>query len=94
MRYLLGFLSLVALGLMLAVAVALGTSGLAGTGERAFRLDYPSLLLGLGLGVVIATLARLSWSEMPRRAALWLVANEKNFYRLGFAALCLGVLFY
>lgn len=101
MRSMLGFFSLLALGLMMAVVIALagsgmssGWSGLAARQPGGFRLDYPSLLLGLALGIVMATLARMSWAEMPRRVALWLLANERNFYRLGMAAVCVGVLLF
>ena len=101
MRPLFGFLSLIALGLMVAVGLTLaavgmdaGWRGLGAWGAEGVHLHYPSLLLGLALGVVMATLARLSWAEMPRRLALWLVANERNFYRLGMAAICLGVLLF
>ena len=101
----LGFFSLLALGLMVAVAIALvGTgvsSGWSGLEARealgpagAFRLDYPSLVLGLALGLVMATLARLSWAEMPRRLAMWLIVNERNFYRTAMAAMFLGVMLF
>lgn len=101
MRAMFGFLSLLALGLMAAVAISLAgkgmSPGLAGLDARhpgGFHLDYPSLLLGLALGIVMATLARLSWAEMPRRLALWLMANERNFYRTAMAAMFLGVLMF
>ncbi|MEQ1713068.1 MAG: hypothetical protein ABL908_16925 [Hyphomicrobium sp.] len=105
MRSMFGFLSLLALGLMLAVALALVGAGLSASGggfearqsfglPGGFQLDYPSLLLGLALGIVMATLARLSWAEMPRRLALWLMANERNFYRGAMAAMFLGVLMF
>lgn len=99
MRSILGFLSLLALGLMIAVALAIAGGSLSahwpGLNARhpgEFRLDYPSLVLGLAVGMLMATLARMSWAEMPRRLALWLLANERNFYRMGMAAVCLGVL--
>ena len=101
MRVLFGFLSLLALGLMAAVAISLAGKGLSpelsGVGARhagSFHLDYSSLMLGLALGIVIATLARLSWAEMPRRLALWLMANERNFYRGAMAAIFLAVLMF
>ena len=106
MRSMFGFLSLLALGLMLAVAMALASAGMSsgwsglearqsfGQAGGGFRLDYPSLMLGLALGIVMATLARLSWAEMPRRVALWLMANERNFYRGAMAVMFLGVLMF
>jgi hypothetical protein len=100
MKALLGFLSLVALGLIAAVVIVLAMTG-GGDGlvarrifEDGFRLDYPSLLLGLVLGLVMATIARISWAELPRRIVLWLVANERNFYRVATAAIMVGVILF
>lgn len=101
MRFMLGFMSLLALGIMVAVAITVAGAGLSSewSGLEArrpggFRLDYPSLVLGLALGLVMATLARMSWAEMPRRMALWLMVNERNFYRAAMAVVCLGVLMF
>lgn len=99
MRTFIAFLSLVALGLIAAVIIVLATTsgdGLAARGvlDRSFRLDYPSLLLGLVLGVVIAAAARLSWTDMPRRMVLWMVANERNFYRVAVGAVMVGVILF
>ena len=60
----------------------------------ALGLHYPSLLLGLALGIVLTGLAGISWGELPRRVIHWLLVNERNFYRVGFAVLCLGVLLF
>lgn len=101
MRFMLGFFSLLALGIMVAVAIAVAGAGLSAewSGLEArrpggFRLDYPSLVLGLALGLVMGTLARLSWAELPRRIALWLMVNERNFYRGAMVIICLGVLMF
>ena len=100
MRTLLGFFSLLALGLIAAVVLVLAISG-GGQGLAArgllmseFRLDYASLLLGLVLGIAMATAARMSWTEMPRRVVLWLVTNERNFYRVAMAGVLLGVILF
>lgn len=58
------------------------------------RLHWPSMLVGMMLGVAMAVMARVSWLDMPRRFARWLVANERNFYRVGMAAACLMVLIF
>lgn len=99
LRSIAGFLSLLAVGLMLAVATAFIVVGLSTRGAPAAppatpRLDYVSLCLGLLLGVSIGQLARVTWSEMPRRVANWLLVNERNFYRVGWAAILLAVLLY
>ena len=99
LRAVAGFLSLLALGLILAVACAFVVVGLSSRGapvpaSNGPRLDYVSLCLGLLLGVSIGQLARISWSEMPRRMANWLLVNERNFYRIGWAVILIGVLLY
>jgi hypothetical protein len=99
LRSVASFLSLLAVGLMLAVAVAfvvvgLATRGPAAAGAVSPRLDYVSLSLGLLLGLSIGQLARVSWGELPRRMANWLLVNERNFYRVTWAAILLAVLLY
>lgn len=100
MRFILGFLSMLAVGLVAAVVVVVGMSGsptpteLGQGGGGAFRLDYPSLLLGLALGLVIATLSWVSWSELPRRFVSWLLFNERYIFRYAAAGVCLAVLLF
>jgi hypothetical protein len=82
LRSVASFLSLLAVGLMLAVAVAfvvvgLATRGPAAAGAVSPRLDYVSLSLGLLLGLSIGQLARVSWG-----------------YRVTWAAILLAVLLY
>mgnify|MGYP001172810402 CR=1 FL=1 len=93
LRSVASFLSLHAVGLMLAVAVPFLGVGLA-AGAVSPRLDYVSLSLGLLLGLSIGQLARVSWGELPRRMANWLLVNERNFYRVTWAAILLAVLLY
>ncbi len=101
MRIVIGFASLVAVGLI--AAVMLG--GAASSNEalawlrssadgNALGLHYPSLLLGLALGILLTSLTGIAWGELPRRAIHWLLVNERNFYRIGFAVMCLGVLLF
>lgn len=102
MKSVLGFVSTLAVGLLAAGAVTVvGRGGQPGELEAGlgmagpgFAIDPRSLLLGLTLGLVLATLARISWAELPRRIVLWLLANERNFYRMGWAALLIGVLLF
>ena len=100
MRQLLGFLSFVALAII--AAGALGVIGLGPLSERAseqassghFSLDYRSLLAGTVLGVLLSSVARLSWADLPRRAITWLYANERKIIRCGYAAMLLAVLLF
>jgi hypothetical protein len=105
MKSVLGFFSLLAVGFLAAgVLAVVSTSpgalsvsrlpiGL-GSGEGSGELDLTSLLLGLAAGLLLATLARISWAELPRRSIDWLLANERNFARLAWAALFIGVLYF
>lgn len=99
MRSALSFLSLLAFGILAAgvLAVLGSTSGsldaLVGEGE-AYRVDLGSLLIGLLLGLVLSALARVSWSQLPSRFVAWLLDHDRIFFRLGLAAVFLGVLFF
>ena len=57
-------------------------------------LHGPSLAVGLILGIVGMILAQTSWHDLPQRILRWLLVNERNFYRLGMAVVCLGVLLF
>lgn len=57
-------------------------------------LDIVSLVAGIIIGIGFSAASRVSWFEMPRRAVRWVIANERNFYRFGMAAACLGVLLF
>lgn len=96
MKPVLSFVSLMAIGLIAASAIAL-----IGATLTRFRadgvtplLDYRSLSIGLVLGLMLSWLARLSWAEIPRRVLNWLWSNERNFYRFGLAAVLIGVLIF
>jgi hypothetical protein len=94
MKPVLSFVSLMAVGLIAASAVALVGAGLfrVPTDGSAPLLDYRSLSIGLIIGLMLSWLARISWAEMPRRMLNWLWANERNFYRGALALVLLGIL--
>lgn len=101
MRSALGFLSLLAFGFLAAGVLTVVGSGSMSTlplggaleGERS-GVHLVSLLVGMVLGVVLSALARVSWAELPRRFVGWLLMNERNFYRLAWAGLFIGVLLF
>ena len=98
MKSVLSFVSLMAVGLIAASAVAMiGAGGVSRmpveAGSAAF-VDYRSLSIGLVIGLMLSWLARVSWAELPRRVIGWLWANERNFYRGALAALLLGILIF
>ena len=99
MRPALGFLSVVAAGLLIAACVAVIGSGPASQypnvalhDGRGFTLDYGSLIIGLVLGVLLSIAGRLPLAELPRIFVHWLINNERNFYRAGMAAVLLAIL--
>jgi hypothetical protein len=100
MRRILGFLSLIALSIL--AAGALGVAGLGplagktalSSSASSFTLDYRSLLAGTVLGVVLSSIGRLGWADLPRRVIAWIYANERKLIRCGYAAMLLGVLLF
>jgi hypothetical protein len=105
MRSVLGFFSLLAFGFLAAgiivvVSTSPGTLSVSRlpanlmSREGLEQLDLTSLLLGLAAGILLTTIARISWAELPRRTVNWLMANERNFARMAWAALFVGVLLF
>jgi hypothetical protein len=99
MRSAIGFLSLLAFGVLAAGVLTVVGSGSSsdfsfdtamGTGPAGVHLG--SLLIGLLLGVVLSALARVSWAELPHRFVGWLLAYERTFYRLALAGIFIAVL--
>ena len=98
MRTVLGFFSSLALGLMIASILVVGATNVMNTPAHApmsgTLLDYLSVIIGLGLGLVIAILGRISWSELPRRAAQFVMHHAYRLRLIAWAALFTAVLIY
>jgi hypothetical protein len=100
MKQTLQFLGLMACGLLVAgvamlLVQAFGGSGAVIPGARsAAGIDYMSFGIGLALGLMMAEVARLSWSDMPRRAIAWVLANRRNAKYCGYACVWIAVLIY
>jgi hypothetical protein len=95
MKSVLAFFSLLALAFLAAgMITVVGSNSLGRLPAEGFAVDHASLLLGIALGFCLATLARVSWAEMPRRLVLWVQANERNFVRLAWASIFVAVLLY
>ena len=99
MRQTLQFLGLMACGLLLAGIAVLVFQAIGGGVPRpgarsAAGIDYVSFGIGLALGLTLAEIARLSWSDMPRRAIAWLIDNRRNAKYCAYACLWLAVLIY
>ena len=109
MRQTLQFLGLMACGLLLAGVTAFVVSGIIGNpsaprsgamtasglnSRSAMGIDYMSFGIGLAAGLILAELARLSWSDMPRRAIAWVIANRRNAKYCAYAAFWIAVLIF
>jgi hypothetical protein len=100
MRQALQFLGLMACGLLLAGIAVLLVQAVSGgavprPGARsAAGIDYVSFGIGLALGLTLAEIARLSWSDMPRRVIAWMIDNRRNAKYCGYACVWLLVLIY
>ncbi|MEQ1577041.1 MAG: hypothetical protein ABL894_05245 [Hyphomicrobium sp.] len=101
MKTLLGFFSMLALGFVVATWIAVvGTGpvaqypGAAMNASAGMSFDYGSVLLGLVIGLILPIFGRFSWADLPRRAIMWVLNNERNFYRAGMAAVLVGVLIF
>jgi hypothetical protein len=88
---------MLALGLMLAAILVTGAPGVMNPARLPASgpfLDYVSVVAGLGIGLVIAVLGQISWSELPHRAAQLLLAHARRLRLLAWAALFVAVLLY
>jgi hypothetical protein len=102
MRAVLQFLALMALGLAAAVVIALvfsgandprGASVMTGLpSSRAGGVDYGSFLMGLATGIALTGLARIGWTDLPRRAIHWMISNHKTMRRAVWSVACLAVI--
>jgi hypothetical protein len=100
MRSAIGFLSFLAFGVLAAGVITVVSAGpqasysfdqIVSELDRS-GLHVGSLLIGLVLGFVLSALARVSWSELPRRFVGWLLQYERGFYRLALVTLFIGIL--
>jgi len=98
MRAVLGFFSSLALGLMIAAILMIGATSVMNTPARlptsGTLLDYVSVVIGLGLGLVIAILGQISWVELPRRVAQFVIHHAYRVRLIAWAALFIGILIY
>jgi hypothetical protein len=94
MRAVLGFFSMLALGLMIAAVLVVAPTGFVNEPAEAIPLDYMSVVVGLGIGVIIAILATVSWSEVARRVGTWLLGYAKTLWLIGWAAVFIAILVY
>lgn len=98
-RAALTFFSMLAFGILtVAVLIAILpwlSQRTAGTAfARAGGLQFESLLVGVALGVLLGSLGRYNWSEIPRRAVTWFLIRERQFFYYTLIGGCVGVLLF
>jgi hypothetical protein len=100
MRSVLSFFSMLALGLMIAAVFMVAPSGtgtVTNIGGFEFGgpvLDYRSVVAGLGIGLFIAVIGQISWSNVARRSGVWIGSQARRLWLVGWAAVFVAVLFY
>ena len=99
MRAVLSFFSVLAFGAMSAavlIAVLPWVSGHAPDSVKALTdgLQFNSVMLGLVFGLMLGSLGRYNWSDIPRRVVTWFLIRERQFFYYALIAICAGVLFY
>lgn len=57
-------------------------------------LRFNSVMLGLVFGLMLGSLGRYNWSDVPRRVVTWFLVRERLFFYYILIVICAGVLFY
>ncbi len=99
MRAVLGFFSSLALGLMIAAILVIAATNVMNTPATRLPvsgtlLDYVSVVIGLSLGLVIAVLGRIPWTELPRRVAQFVLHHAYRLRLIAWATLFVGILIF
>ncbi|MFA5900576.1 MAG: hypothetical protein WC829_15860 [Hyphomicrobium sp.] len=99
MRSVLNFFSMLALGLMIAAVIMVAPAGtdvtsIAGLDLDGQGLDYRSVIAGLGIGLCIALIAQVSWTETARRVGTWSAGQAHRVWLIGWAAVFIAIIFF
>ena len=99
MRSVLSFFSVLAFGAMTAallIALLPWVSGHAPDNLKALTdgLQFNSVMLGLVFGLMLGSLGRYNWADIPRRVVTWFLVRERQFFYYVLIAMCAGVLLY
>lgn len=94
MKTILELIGLMAVGMIIAVFASGSMFGLATNGLAASKgqFAFGSFAGGLATGLILATMSRVGWSEVPRRVVQFLVGNANGLKLAGLAVCCLGVI--
>lgn len=99
LRSVLTFFSTLAIAIMTAAAIAAIMPWLSGRTSSAVLggeggLHFESLILGVILGILVGSLARFEWGDIPRRMITWLLIRERQFFYYALITGCLAVLLF
>lgn len=99
LRNTLTFFSVLAIGVITAAAIVAIMPWLsgrlpAGTPIAGTRLQFDSLLLGTVLGLILGSLGRYHWADVPRRIVTWFLIRERQFFYYSLVAGCIFVLMF
>jgi hypothetical protein len=96
MRRIFGLLSILSAGLGLFLLLS-GSDGSSGTGAAAMQsapVAYGGWAAGLCMGLCLAWLSGVNWSELPQRVYGWLRVQGRRVAWMLLAGAFLGVLIY
>lgn len=97
MRAAVGFFWLLTLGLVLTAILGMAMpdfTSMDGPSASGLALDYMSVAAGLGIGLALALLTHISWSQLPSRALQGLFGYARRWSLLGWAVVFAAVLVY
>lgn len=99
LRATLTFFSTLAVGILTAGALvalmpSIGTDADVATAGQSGGLHFESVLLGVLFGLVLGTVARYNWADVPRRVITWFLIRERQFFYYFLIAICIGVLLF
>lgn len=99
LRFLLSFVSMLALGALTLGTIAVLLPWLQGRASGtmlpvASDFQLESGLLGLTIGVLIGYMSWYNWADIPRRMVNWVLVRERQFFYYVLIAGCIGVLIF
>lgn len=89
---------MLALGVMVSAGLMTGITGGVGDIGRLSApgplLDYMSVVIGLGIGVVIVVMSQIPWAQLPYRVAHWVVEHARKLKLVAWGAFFVAILVY
>lgn len=99
MRTMLTFFSTLAFAVMTAAAIVAVMPWLSGRTSATVLggdggLQFESLVFGIVIGLIINSVARYEWGDIPRRIVTWILIRERQFFYYALIGGCLAVLLF